>query len=381
MSTAGIAGDDLWMRRLSRRLRTDRLAEVLFGSPKHGPGLLAVLIVLLDGPILSAVGYTETGSVLLAENPGEWVLVVAWPVIVWMTLRLERTYHDAIRDLPPSGDEDVENHAATGRFADFLERLGVPKDATGPEDVNFHRVVPDSVKYGVLALGLTFHFAWWLFDPGAGEVVTAIAGPAVAAIKFYGIYPLLYYPLGVEFAAVFFGITVLLPFKLRRAGVLDFTDPSGFLGLEPAGQLYRSAAVTYFLLLTLFAAFTTVARGTNPDKAFPLALIIAGTVVGVILFYAPIYWTHVHMRAAKDAKIDAIAQRIRDYDPNGEMLPNVEPQDNADVDEYNHRYIQLTRVENAKEFPVDLSILQEVMFALVLPYFTSIAFDTVLTSM
>ncbi|WP_338729342.1 hypothetical protein [Haladaptatus sp. DJG-WS-42] len=378
MARTGDTGNGLWIRWFARKTKCDRVATRLFGETTYGPFLFILLIVLLDGPLLSLVGAIQTSEVLLAENPGEWVLLLAWPFVVWLILRLETRYADTVAELPETERDLLTGPAPTRNRV--LAFLGVPVSASSKAEANLDTIAPSKVKIGALTCGLLFHGSWLLFDPGAGQFVTETAGPLVATVKFYGIYPLIYYPLGAEFLALYLGIHVILPFKIRQARLFDFSDPQGFAGLEPAGELVKSTSNYFLLLVTIFAVFQTVARGTGLSNAFPTTLIVAGMGVGLVLFFAPVFWLNAYMQEAKRQKIEAIATQIRASGPDDEMFPYKKLGTPENAGEYTHRFIQLQRVEHTNEYPVDFSILQEFLLALVLPYALSKLFDIALTS-
>lgn len=376
-----LAADPLWIERAARRLGFVRIAGVL-GHDGLAPYLFVGSVVAFDVVALSAVGFLQTGRFLALENPGSWVLAPGWLLAVWITLRLKRRYETALARLPARSDPDVSPTGSDERtwYDGALSWLGVPENPASKADANLESMYSERLAVLVVLTGWCFHLAWWTLDPGAGEMVTEIAGRPVALAKFFGVYPLVYYPIGAEFVSLYVGIHVLTPFKIRRARLVDFTDPHGFAGLQPIGSLLKTSAVSYFLLLALFAVFLTAAEGTGATSAFPLAFLVTGTVVGIALFYAPVYWLHVHMASSRNEKIDAVAREVQHAGTDDEMFPNTHPESDAEIREYTHDYIRLTRIENTKDFPIDLSMLQEVLFAIVLPYFVSILLDAAMVS-
>lgn len=50
------------------------------------------------------------------------------------------------------------------------------------------------------------------------------------------------------------------------------------------------------------------------------------------------------------------------------MFPHTRPAVPTVYDEYTHKHIQLTRVENLREFPVETHLVVELLFVVLLPY-------------
>ncbi|WP_302082437.1 hypothetical protein [Salinibaculum rarum] len=382
MSETTIAVDDLWIERVSRRLGFGAVSERLVGTDGWGPYLFIVTVILVHLPLLSLVGWTQTGVLSFTANPGEIFQVVAWPAAVWILLRTKQRYVETVRNLPAAIDEDVQDLDIEWRpTARLLTAVGVPANPSGKADAKLEEIAPDPIRYGILAVGLAVYGGVLLTNPAnlVGPVAD-LTGPFVATVRFYFIIPFVLYPIGAEFLAVVIGTLVLLPFKIRRARLLDFSDPHGYAGLSPSGEAFKSVAVSYFILLTLFTVFQTVAVGTNPTDQFSVALLAGGLLVGLVLFFGPMLWLKSFTGAAKEAKIDALADRSRQVGTTDELFPYAEPDSMDDASQYTYNHIRMQRVESTSEFPFDTSMLQEVLFALLLPYVTSIAFDFLLQS-
>lgn len=384
MSETTVSVDDLWIEQVSRRLGFDAVSERLpgTGTDGWGPYLFVVTVVVVHLPLLSLVGWTQTGTLSFTENPGEIFQVVAWPAVVWILLRTKRTYVQTVQDLPGAIDDDVADlDLGGGLAARLLTAAGVPADPSGKADAKLGEIAPGRIRYGILFAGLAVYGGVLLTNPASlGEPVAELTGQFVATVRFYLIIPFVLYPIGAEFLAVVVGTLVLLPFKIRRARLLDFSDPHGFAGLAPSGEAFKSVAVSYFILLTLFTLFQTVAVGTNPTDQFSAALLAGGLLVGLVLFFGPMFWLKSFTAAAKEAKIDALADRSRQVGSTDDLFPYAEPESMDDASQYTYNHIRMQRVESTSEFPFDTSMLQEVLFALLLPYVTSIAFDFLLQS-
>lgn len=379
MGRAAWTVDDLWIERAAARLGFDRLAKGI-GLPGKGPYLLILAVVVVHVPVLSVIGWTQTGTLSMAVNRGELLVLPAWPAVVWIMRRTKRRYAQAVADLPDLVDDDIDPVSGRGTLpASLLDALGIPANPRSKADANLEEIAPHRLKVGILLPGLALYGTQLLLDPATlVGPITELAGPFAATVRFYLIIPFVLYPIGAEFIALVLGAVVLLPLKIRRARIVDFSDPHGFAGLAPAGELFKSVTVSYFVLLTLFTTFLTVAEGTSPTELFSSVLVLGGLGLGLVLFIAPLLWMKQYLRAAKRAKIDVIVEGTRRIGSTDEILPYVEPETGDDATQYVYNHIRMSRIEMARDIPVDTGALREVLFALVLPYTASLVFDHLL---
>lgn len=372
---------DLWVERAARRLGFARLAHAV-GWEGAGTYLLVAAVLAIHIPILSVVGWLQTGTLSLAVNPGEVFQIPAWLGVAWIMRRLKRRYTRAVEDLPEAVDPDLAEFDPEGPLSRRVTTaLGVPAEGTSKETVAIESIVPDRVVVGVVLVGWILYGTQLLTNP-AGLIgpVAELTGPAVAAVRFYVIIPLALYPIGGELLGLIVGALVVLPLKIRRAGLIDFSDPHGAGGLEPVGRLFKSIAVTYFVLLALFTTFQTVAVGTDPTSLFSSTFIIAGLAFGVTLFFGPMLWLRGYIGAAKEHKIDVLAERTADIGETADRFPYAEPTSAEETSRYLYERLRMDQIERTSEFPLNTGMVQEILFALVLPYVTSLAFDYLLAA-
>lgn len=374
---------DLWIERVSNRFGFDQASQTLFGGQQFGPYLFIVTVVCLHLPVLSVAGWLRTDTLSIAVNPGEIFQLVAWPAVVWILLRTKSKYAAVVNDLPEAVDDDVRDLETEGPIGSrLLTVLGVPREPTEKTNAGLARIAPQRVMGSILFVGLLLYATQLLLHPSTlVGPVAELTGPVVATIRFYVVIPFVLYPIGAEFLTVVVGVLILLPFKIRRAQLIDFSDPHGFAGLSPVGDLFKSVAVSYFVLLTVFTTFQTVAVGASPTDLISSTLLSTGLAAGLVFFFAPMFWIKSFVAAAKEAKIDALAKRSREVGPTDDLFPYAEPESSDDASQHTYNHIRMQRVDATSEFPLNTAMLQEVLFALVLPYLTSLAFDFVLSSM
>ena len=376
--------DDLWIEQAANRFGFEWISNRLLGRSGGGPYILITTVVLVHLPLLSVVGYLQTGRLSLAENPGEVFQIPAWIAIIWILLKTKRTYEETIKKLPKGGDDpDISDLSANSMLEErLLTFLGVPKNPVDKFNTGLETVAPTKLKYGIVFLGLAAYTSQLILNPdGLLGPVIKLTGPLVVGIRFFVIIPFVLYPIGAELLTTIIGVLVLLPFKIRRANLVNFGDPHGYAGLKDAGELFKSVVVSYFILLTLYTTFETVAVGTSPTELFSSVLIIIGLCLGVVFFFAPVFWIKSYLSVVKEKKIDALAEATRQVGSTDQIFPHAEPSSVEDAGWYTYNHIRMQQVDATREFPVDLSMLNELLFALVLPYLSSQILDTLLTQM
>jgi len=381
--------DPLWIEQVStqvglteagNQLRLSGVAEWATGEDDAGPLLFILLVSIFFLPVLSLIGYTQTGTFSFAANPGEPFQLTAWLVAVALLLKTKNKYEETINKLPKSTDDDVsEILNLDSKTSNILIFFGVPKSPNSKSEANLETIAPTKLKLLLLIAGVLFHLYGILFA-SIMEPVAELSGEPVAIVKFYIIIPFILYPIAVEMLSTFIGALVLLPFKIRRANLIDFSDPHGFANLDATGHLFKSATVYYFILLTLYVVFLTVGVGSSLTQLFNSGLLITGSCFGLGLFLLPIYWMKHYIATAKTAKIEAIAEKAREVGDSEDLFPYADPNSPDEVQEYTYNFIQRNQVRNTSEYPLNLALVEQVLFALLLPYLTTVFFEFIFNS-
>lgn len=383
MSGPKISVNDLWIERVPQILGFTRLSERINKNSRWGTYLFIIAVVGVHVPVLSALGWFQTGILSMEENPGEVFQLVAWPATVWIMFRIKRKYEEATLKLPKSKDDDIQTLNTEWWVTNrFLTAAGVPADPSGKRDVEIDKITTSQVKYTILFIFLSFYVFQLLTSHSelVGPVIS-LTGSVVAAVRFYLIIPFIFLPIAAELVSIIVGTLVLLPFRIRRAKLIDFSDPHGSAGLAPAGDMFKNVSVSYFIILTLFVMFQSVAVGASATDQLSAPIVAAGLMFGLMMFIGPMMWLKSFVAAAKEAKIEALAEQSRSIGPTQELFPYAEPESVDDANQYTYNHIRMQRVERTREFPINIGMLQEVLFALVLPYITSLAFDSLLQNL
>lgn len=217
-------------------------------------------------------------------------------------------------------------------------------------------------------LGAAVYIGWITVDPAPFAPLEPIYGRTITRIKVLGIIPFVNYVLVVELVSMYVGVHLLLPLKITCADLADVEAPRGYLGFRPVGRLLRDSTGGFLILVTLYISIESVAPGTSPFDPFATLVLLGSSLFVGLIFFGPVYWLHHYMRRVKDEYVDWLQAELRATGPDDSVFPHTRPAVRTDYDEYTHKHIQLTRVENLREFPVETHLVVELLFVVLLPY-------------
>lgn len=357
--------DGLWLVRLADRLGFESLADRL-GYPGAGAILLVFSIAVFDRTVLDLVAFLQTGRYEALVNPVILLLVPVWPLAVWVMLRLQRKANALAEKLPESHTLVVQEREPDIDRR-FLTVLGIPVDSPSASDSP--RFLTARLQGLILVLAVGYHFFSMVVFGIEWEFLMTYWGTGITVLRFGLMMPLFYF-FGSQIASLLVAIHVLLPLWLSERGRIDFSDAHGFGGLRPVGNLVKISTLYYLVAVAFIAVFLVPNQGISEANLYPDATIFLGMVLAVVLFFGPAYWLHRHMRSAKEVRIDHIAADIRARGPfdDEEMFPETRADSQTTIGRYTHGYIQLSQVRSMHEYPIDISMVQEFLFVLLLPY-------------
>lgn len=373
---------ELWVERLASLTGATYLADAYLNRPDLGAYLFVLVVAILDLYGLSILGALATGTLRVVADPATNLIVPTILVVTVTTRRLTDRARGVLEGLPERDDDvervladngvDVDSAGVQQAVGDLVARTGLVPELGSADG----RVVPPRLKIGVYLIALAFHASWLLTKPPSYYALIDLIGPTLAAVKYYGTHPFFYYLLIAELVSTVIGVHLLLPVAISRDRRIDFADLHDFGGLQPMGRLLKTSAVHLLVLLTLYVVFVALAIGPDIADARHVTIIVglSGFVVG--LFLASAYWLHVHMRRMRAAKLEAIGREFAAAGVDDRLPPDA-PGADEDVDAYTRGYIKLARVRETKEYPLDLGIVEELLFALALPYLTHVSMTVV----
>lgn len=373
---------ELWIETLSRRSGADRIADDLLNRPELGPYLLvfAVGVGYLYG--VSMLGYLVTGTIRFVADPATNLIVPAILVITVSLRRLDEQAAAVLSDLP-GRDTAVERVRSDGSVGiggssiydtidRFVSRSGLAPDL---ETADPARLVSSRLKVGVLVVALGYHAAWLLAKPPSYYALIDLIGP-YSAVGFYLVQPFTYL-LFAELVSLVIGIHVSLPFAISKDRRIDFTDIHDFGGLRPVGRLLKTSAVSLLVLLSVYVVFVAFAIGPDIGDARHLSILIGASGLILLLFFAPVFWLHRHMRRMRAAKLEAIGEEFAAAGGDDRLPPDV-PAPDEEVEEYTSANLKLARVRQTRTYPLDLGIVEELLLVLALPFLIQLSATAVI---
>lgn len=376
--TASNQEERLWIEEIAEFLGFEAVGRVVFDRPELGAYLIVVALYLFNSGVLEYFVYLHSGFFGPITDPATLIILPGWLFAVWVARRLKARYHDVV-DTIPERNETVTDGRDTPKWTNrLLGAVGVPYESGTISPAAFDRTIPKRLRVLVFAGALMFHVLWVLgtlrYTP---ENITWMIDTWTLPITFLRlglVIPFGWYLIASELVSMFLAVHVVLPGEIIASGRLGFGDPLGYAGLRPVGNLIKWSTLYYVVGLSTFATFFTFSVGVR-DPTIASMLTMVGTVLAILMFFGPIYWLHRYMKAAKEAKIEEIADWVRERGPETDdrMFPETTIETPDHAGEYTHEYIRLQKVESTAEYPVDVAILQEIVLILILPFLAHVA--------
>lgn len=371
-------GGRLWIQRAAGLTRSRWLAERLWDqevAAGRAPYLVVTAAWVFDAIVLSTVPFVGRGQLPILQEYAIWLMLPSWLFVTYLILGLHRRYEAIATDLirrDPSSKRPDTGRATPRRYERVLGVLGVPEPPTHRRAA-LTQIVSTRVRVGLLVLGAAVYLGWIWIDPAPFAPLEPLYGETITRIKVLGIIPFVNYLLVVELVSMYVGVHLLLPLKLTSADLADVEDPRGYLGFRSVGRLLRDSTVAFLVLVTLYISIESVAPGTSPFDTFAILVLLGSSLFVGLIFFAPVYWLHVYMRGVKDDYVDWLQEELEAAGSDDSVFPHTNPAGRADYDEYTHKHIQLSRVENLREFPVETHLVVELVFVVMLPYVAHIS--------
>lgn len=362
----------LWIERYAERTGVAALADRL-RLRRFAAHLFVTIVWAIDKAVGLAVGAVDPTPIVAAGT----LLELAGLLLVAATATtLARRYRRIARDVATHGtvaDVDPDDLEFVDRV---LRRLDAAALAViwGSPDAWENHPVPPRLRRALLACGLLLH-AVYLFGLGNVEYVMASMGPISGGLAFFVIIPFVYYPILAEFLAIVVNVHLALPARIRTERLLDFEDVSGYGGLRPVGHLIETSGHRYVIGLILYTAITIVTgirtgamSGNAELVAVDTLYLVVGTLVGMLLFFYPVFSLHRFMANQKDARLHAIATDVAELEGTGTTFPEVRPQSPDVATEYMNHFMNLNVVKQMHEYPVSMQRVTSVVVGLIIPY-------------
>ncbi|EMA67484.1 hypothetical protein C461_07149 [Halorubrum aidingense JCM 13560] len=385
MSSAPSRGESaLWIGRFTEATGIGWVATKS-GVPSLAPHLFVAIVwgIETSGSVVS--GTASASPVWIASQSLELAGLLLIASTVTGLATKYGSVAEAITDHEPVADVDPAVLEGVDRFLRWLD--GAVLAATWRSvDEWQRRPAPPRLRRALLACGLLLH-ATYLFGLGNVEFVLSSLGPVEGGLSFFVIIPFVYYPLLAEFVAVVANVHLALPARIRSDRLLDFGDVSGYGGLRPVGALIEASGHRYVIglaLYTLITITTGIQVNASVDNAALVAIdtlyLVAGTLVGAVLFFYPVLSLHRFMAHQKEARLGKIATRVSELEGNGRTFPDVEPETPDSATRYMNQFMNMNVVKQMHEYPVRLQQVTSIVTGLLLPYLLDYVATYVLNS-
>jgi hypothetical protein len=210
-----------------------------------------------------------------------------------------------------------DRYAAT--VGALAERRSEPGFDAGPAPISYR------YRLGVLLAVYGSLLAFWLAQPAKLAGFYAAQGPVIATVQVVGV-GFGYATVIADLLVMVAGVTVALPLSLRRTGVpVEFSDPTGYGGLQPLGRLLERAVIYYFVGVVLYS-IRLFQQPSTMLVAFPgglrLTVFALLWLLGVAIYAVPAVTLSRAIRARKLEKLRTIDADIRALGDDDRSLPD-----------------------------------------------------------
>jgi hypothetical protein len=337
--------EPLLVERIASLCGFEWLAGRLPGPDVYPPYLFAGVFLFLDFGVVNVIKYWTGNEHILLKSP----TVVAGPlglVLAAVGLRyMANGYARAMATLKiTERDVDAAPESLAGTFA----------------------LRTKAVVYVLAVLGLYAHI---FLNVGVGNIL-AFEGPA-GLINQLVIWEVAYMPFVVEFGMVYFGIHVVVPRRLRRAGIgLFYYDPRNMGGFAPFGQLLKrsyylfTGGLLLFFVLTYGPFVLAIGESAVEPGVTEALFFSAAWLVGVLSIGHSMLAIHRIMAGEKERRIRDLEAELREIieDPYDITEATVTDQERlADV------YRRLEEVRATRVYPATFTMWSQIAVSVLLP--------------
>lgn len=365
----------LLIERLASKTGFDRASERLFGTEDYASYLLVVAVYIVDIPVLNGLDIILGVSDVfpLFANPALLAGLPGLLVVLYGARRIRSGFEEVVADLP--GPATVAPRFRSDDEPGLVERIlrrlmGLRRDG----EWALEQLRSPRVTVGLVVFLWLLYIVFSISNPDAPEEMYTKNLPLFATIKAVLVIPF-YLVVGADFLSAYVGVLVALPLKIRGMDLIDFRDPIGYGNLKPVGDLIGSTTRLSLYGFALYVIFAVGGTAVGDPAYTPYVGVVVTTVIAggvallVALFFLPVILLHGHMKDAKHRKISEISRQVREMGPDEEMFPETDiPEDATAASEYTHLFIHLTKVENTREYPIDISHIQELLLAGAVPF-------------
>lgn len=362
----------LWIDRYAERTGVADVADRI-GAGTFAPHLFVTLVWGLEKGAVFVTDSVEVTPVWMAGKGFELAgLLLVASTAVGLAVRYDALADDveAYGSVPDVDSDDIE---LVDRVLRRLDAAVITATWRTDEEWTDYPA-PPRLRWVLLGCGLLLH-AIYLFALGNVDNVLSAEGLLKGGLSFFVIIPLVYYPIIAEFVAIIANVHLAFPARIRSGRLLDFEDISGYGGLRSVGALIETGGHRYvagliiYMLLTITTGVQTGAMSGNAEMiAVDTIYLVVGTLVGVFLFFYPVFSLHRFMAHQKGARLHAIANEVSQLEGDGTTFPDVDPETPDVATQYMQHFMNMNVVKEMHEYPVKLQQVTSIVTGFMIPY-------------
>lgn len=346
--------EELWIEKITRKLKFNALGKKLFNKPELGPFLYLWFFFFIDNGLMKIFDYIRFGHTFWSVSPISIIAsLIGLTFGVWAIVELRNKYYSTIDELkkndlikknsfmPPIMPWHVK---VIIYFLGLIMLLSVIWNHAS--EIVFY---PEHIGDFTLSYIGIFHFGW------------------LSGIVYSIIWVAIYLPIIVEFVSIFFGIFLPWIFKSKKVfNKIKFSDPHLFGGLEPIGNLFKLTSSIYFGGLTIYLIQAWL--GYWKFGPYSISFFLGGWILGFVLFFIPQISIHNFMKSNKRRiKIEAMTRIQKESSDEFSFLFPRKFKNNKEAFNYIYDYLEFSHADKLKVYPFDMRTLRDLMLTAIIP--------------
>lgn len=341
--------EELWIEKMARVIKLDKLSEILTNKKDNGVYLLAILFFVTDLGVGRLMQLMKYGWWDWERTPLVLTLYIIGILFGIFSIKYMRK-----------------------KYFETMDRLGFGAEENEKGN-NF--ILSTKVKVifwilGFLALLLIIgnHIYAATLNPSLiGDrtaAKTILRGGILSAIIIYSIWIIGYLTVITEFFSIFVGIHMLPRKIIRRKPKIDIFDPARCGGFRPIGLLFLVSSSFYFIGLLLY----TYAQIANKTVGIGSTIFFYGAwLFGFALFFLPQILVHNYMKNEKNNLLNEVINKIKDLEFRMHKKFNKKIEDLETQIDSLRLYVMLDHIEKMKVWPFGIDIIRQLFLVAIIP--------------
>ena len=363
--TGKIQRCELWTEKISRVCGMERLMRRI--AKKEGIGIYGVILlgIFLQFGIAQLIVYFLYGwtqwSVWI-KNPIDPLLVSIGFLFGALALRITKDkYYNT-----------VENLEFNKKFS-FREKLGLSNIMP-----RYLRLFLLLILTIIVVVYICFNIVYVLNDPsiiGTLPGLTTLRYGIPSAAIIYFVWLTIYPALIVDLLLLNIGIVFVQKKIINKKPIVNVYNVDGCGGLRPIGELCLTISGIFFVLLTMAMVgciYTPLEIFWKPISVKGMLLLVAGLIIGFVLFLIPQIKVHNYMRNEKRWLMNEVLSQIKDVD--SVISAGEVSQQNKlyETIRFIQLHIKLDQIKRMWVYPFNINIVKRLLGLSIIPIVTNI---------